>query len=161
MRKIILALSLAACCFSIASAQETLEAFAQKDDTYLLFSDKGIDESKTYVLFNFWNPETPNSDVHNAQFQTMKSTFSGYDNIQFVNIQWGSEKDIQTALEKYEIESVVEYGKNIRLKDFNFSLNTSSTNSFFLLEDKKPAFLCSGGICAKKMKQFFLEKSSK
>ena len=138
-----------------ASAQQAVEAFAQKDDSYLLFSNHGFDKHKKYVLFNFWNSATPGTDIHNTEFQTMKQSFAGHDNIEFVNVEWENEKDVQAVLEKYQIESEVEYGKNIRLTGETFTLNTSSANAFFLMENSKPAFLCSGGICGKKVKQFF------
>ena len=141
-------------CFT-APAQQVIQAFAQQDDTYLLFSDSGFDQQKKYVLFNFWNSNTPNADIHNTQFQTMKQIFSGNENIEFVNVQWNTNKDIQEALERFQIESNLEYGKHVRLSGDHFNLNTSSTNAFFLIEDSKAAFLCSGGVCSKKIKEFF------
>jgi len=160
MRTFIATLFIVAVCFSV-SAQEAVEAFAQKDDTYLLFSDKGFDKQKKYVLFNFWNADTPHADVHNTEFQAMRQNFVGHNNIEFVDVEWETEKDIQAVLEKYQVESSVEYGKNIRLKGDQFTLNTSSTNAFFLVEDSKAAFLCSGAICGKKVKQFFNPENGK
>jgi hypothetical protein len=159
MKTFFLSLSILSICVA-ASAQETLEAFAQKDDTYLLFSNNGFDTNKKYVLFNFWNAKNPSASLHNTQFVTMKQNFAGQENVEFVNVEWETEKDVQVALEKYNIESAVEYGKHIRLKNEQFTLNTSSTNAFFLIENNKAAFLCSGGICAKKVKQFFDTQAS-
>lgn len=154
MKTYLIALAIVGLCFT-ASAQKAVEAFAQKDDTYLLFSDRGFDSEKKYVLFNFWSPTTPDSDVHNTQFQTLKQNFSGEDNIEFVNVEWRTEEDIQAVLEKYRIESKVKFGKHIRLSAEQFSMNTSAANAFFLMEDSRAAFLCSGGMCSRKIKELF------
>lgn len=155
MRKFLFALSLVAILFANAHAQQALKAFAQKDDTYLLFSDRGLDASKKYVLFSFWNPETPSADLHTTQFQMMKTMFAGVENVDFVNIKWESVEDAQAQLEKYAIDCTSEYGNLLRFKGSNFTLNASSPNTFFLIEENNAAFLCSGGMCASKIKEFF------
>jgi hypothetical protein len=125
-----------------------------------LFSGKGFDKQKKYFLFSLWNAGTPYADVHTIEFNTMKPNFAGQENIEFVNVEWRL-KNISGAIEKYQIESRVEYGKHIRQKGDKFTLNISFPNAFFLVEDSRAAFLCSGSICAKKVKQFFNTGSSR
>ena len=135
------------------ATRSAVYASANGDDSYLLFSGEKYKEGKKYVIVKFWNEKAPLSEKEKEGIAYLKARLPK--DVEVIDFQWKDEEDLKAALSKYNFSVKVSNEKHINLKGDHFSLNTTSGNALFVVEDGKPVSLCSGKDCETKLKFYF------
>lgn len=125
-------------------SQEAVKAYAQGEDSFLLFSKEPYDASKNYTIVCFSQP---------GQVQDITATLKQFGTI--VICEWLTAQDADKVLTPYNITTTVKAGRTLQLTGQEFSLNTTSPFAYLVLLDLKPQLLCCGIDCEKRLTTYF------
>ena len=137
----------------------TVVAYANGDDSYLRYPNKGYKADKKYTVIKFWNAKEPQSEKEVQDIAYLKKHLSKK-NIEVVDFEWKTEEDLKAALTKYNLAVKVIGEKRINVKNEHFTVNTTSGKALIVIEDQKPYSICSGKDCETNLKSYFKLRSS-
>ena len=136
------------------ASTNTVMAYANGNDSYLRYSNKGYDAKKKYVVLKFWSEKEPQSESEKQDIAYLKKHLAKKD-IEVVDFEWKTEEDLKKVLDKYNLTVNVINDKRVHVKNENFSVNTTSGKALIVIEDNKPFSICSGKKCESNLKGYF------